>query len=269
MMDQFSPAERQVAEWLLQHRFDAARMKLAAVAEAAAVSEPTVVRFCRRIGCSGYSDFRLRWAASRGQTSETVHAVVNASDTAATVLRKVFDTGITELQRVRNGLNADHLENAAASLSEATRILFAGVGASAVVALDATNKFFRLGLACTALTDEPTILQAAATCAPRQVLFLISKGGQGEALQQAMAAAAACGATTMALTAPGSPLAASARYTLPVDTTEDTAIYTPMSSRLAQLTVLDVLQVCTAMAGGEQARRHLEASKSILKHDLR
>lgn len=269
MMEQFSPAERRVAEWLLQHRFDATRMKLAVVADGAGVSEPTVVRFCRRIGCSGYSDFRLRWVAGRGQSTESVHAVVDAADTAATVVRKVFDTGISELQRVRNGLNADHLNNAARSLSTATRILFAGVGASAVVALDATNKFFRLGLACTALTDEPTILQAAATCGPQQVLFVISKGGQGEALQQAMAAAAACGATTMALTAPGSPLARLARHTLPVDTTEDTALYTPMSSRLAQLAVLDALQVCTAMAGGEQARRHLEASKSILKHDLR
>lgn len=264
----FSPAEKRVADWLLAHPYEVSRAKLATISEHADVSEPTIVRFCRRIGCRGFSDFKLRWAASSFERGDGVHAQVNSGDDTDTIIRKVFDSSTRELERVSHGLNSESMQTAAATIAKASRLLFAGVGASAIVAKDAENKFFRLGLACTAFTDEPTVRQAAATSDTNQVFVAISKSGESQAMIEAMKLARRAGAIGIAMTAPGSRLAKAAELVLLIDAEEDTSAFTPMSSRLAQLAVLDALQVCTVIAGGESAQRKLEASKAALTTPL-
>ncbi|MEO0573966.1 MAG: MurR/RpiR family transcriptional regulator [Pseudomonadota bacterium] len=263
--DQFSPAERRVADWLLSHPFQIADMRLAEVARAAAVSDPTVVRFCRTVGCSGFSDLKLTLARQLATQTDLVHADVERRDDAHTVTRKIISASIYELQRVADSLDSEQVANVAAQLVGARRILFAGVGASAMVAHDAHNKFFRLGLPTAPFTDAPTIAQAGATSNANTVLIGISKTGESTAITQGMARAQALGALGVAITAPGSSLAKQADIALFVDAVEDTATFTPMSSRLAQLAVLDVLQVSTAIAGGSVMQRHLEASKQALQ----
>ncbi|MFK8054088.1 MAG: MurR/RpiR family transcriptional regulator [Woeseiaceae bacterium] len=261
----FTRAEQKVAHWVTRHPYAVSGARLATVAADADVSEPTVVRFCRRIGCKGFSDFKLRWAASAHSRRDQAHAEVDLNDNAETIIRKVFNSSLRELERVMLGLNSDALQTAAASIAKADRLLFAGVGASAVVAKDAENKFFRLGLGCTALTDEPTVRQAAATCDKNQVFVAISKSGESAAMIDAMTLARRSGALGIGVTAPGSTLAKSASLALLIDAKEDTSAFTPMSSRLAQLAVLDALQVCTVIAGGAPTLKKLDASKAALQ----
>ncbi|MEL6870797.1 MAG: MurR/RpiR family transcriptional regulator [Pseudomonadota bacterium] len=262
--DQLSPAEQRVADWLLVHPFRIADMRLAELAKAAGVSDPTVVRFCRSIGCRGFSDFKLSLARQLATQTDVVHADVDRHDDAATVTRKVVSASIRELQRVQQTLDQEQLMRIAQRLVAARRILFAGVGASALVAHDAHNKFFRLGLPTAPFSDAPTIIQAGATSDAETVFIGISKTGESTAITDGMQAAQALGATGVAITAAHSTLARQANMALLVDSTEDTATFTPMSSRIAQLAVLDVLQVCTAIAGGAAALAHLEASKKAL-----
>ena len=87
---------------------------------------------------------------------------------------------------------------------------------------------------------------------------------ESAAIVDAVAAARAAGAATIALTSPASRLAAAAETTLFIDVDEDTAMYTPMSSRLAQLAMLDTLQICTAIRAGDAALVNLDASKAAL-----
>lgn len=260
-----SPAEKRVAQWLLAHPGAIPEQRLVTLAREAGVSEPTVIRFCRSIGCSGFSDFKLRVTRYLATHTDGLHAAVSASDDTATISRKVFAASIRELQRVQQSINTHRLQQAADAIAAARRVLFIGVGASALVAQDAHNKFFRLGIACAAFTDGPTIAQAAAISGADTFVVAISKTGVSRDIITAVELARSVGASSCAITTPGSPLAAAADIALLVDIDEDTTMYTPMSSRLAQLAVLDVLQVCTAIAGGDAALAHLEASKAALQ----
>lgn len=261
-----SRAEKRVAVWLLEHPAAVPALPLATLARQAGVSEPTVVRFCRSVGCSGFSDFKLRVTRYLATHVEGLHAAVSASDETATIAHKVIGASVRELQRVQQTLDTTMLQVIAARVAAARRILFIGVGASALVAQDAHNKFFRLGLACAAFCDGPSIAQAASVSDMHTVVIAISKTGESADIIDALIRARGTGATSVAITTPGSRLAKAAELALLVDVDEDTAIYTPMSSRLAQLAVLDVLQVCTAIVGGETALAHLQASKAALQH---
>lgn len=259
-----SPAERRVANCILNDPHSLTSMRMAELARKAGVSDPTIVRFCKKIGSDGFDALRLAVARHLATDPGGIHASVSDGDSADVVTRKVFASTISELRRVQQSLRPDSLNHAADALLSARRIVFVGVGASAVVAMDANNKFFRLGLPTAAFTDGPTIVQAGATTAKGSCLVAISKSGHSHDVIRATQLAQQRGATTIAVTLPGSPLATACDLTLVVDAEEDTTAFTPMGSRIAQLAVLDALQVCTALAGGHTTREHLEASKLAL-----
>jgi RpiR family carbohydrate utilization transcriptional regulator len=172
---------------------------------------------------------------------------------------------IRELTAVLNRLDPDLIDEAATRLARARSINFYGIGASGIVAEDAHNKFFRLGVACHCYRDQPTLLQAAAIADSGYAVIAISKTGSASAVSEAAREARLNGAWVMALTSPLSALSHAADLVVPIDIDEDTGNYTPMSSRLAQLAVLDVLQVAFALKLGTRGIQKLERAKAILR----
>ena len=259
-----STAERRVANWVLDNPHRVVALPLARIAAAAAVSEPTVVRFCRSVGSRGFSDFKVRIAQDLASGAATVHAHVRPGDDANDIVAKVMGGSIRELSAVQRSLDASRIEQAIATLAAAERIDFFGVGASGIVVQDAFNKFFRLGTPCAAYCDAPSLLQAAAIADARHAIIAVSKTGDTLPVVEACLRAKRNGARVIAVTSPMSPLAGAADTAVLVDVREDTDVYTPMSSRLAQLAVLDVIQVAYAMQLGPRGTDKLRRAKAAL-----
>jgi len=259
-----SRAEQRVARWVLEHPRKAARATLAEVAKQCGTSEPTVIRFCRHVGLGGFRDFTIRLTETLSRPGSNVHTNVSADDTAADAVSKVLDASIRSLIDMRSQLSAMPFEDALAAMVPARQLAFAGLGASGHVANDACHKFFRLGIPCTALTDPPSILQFAAIAETQDVLVITSHTGDWPELIRASEIARSRGATVIALTNPYSPLAAACRIVFDCPALEDSSVYTPMSSRLAHLALLDALQVALALAMGSTAVERLRLSKEAL-----
>jgi RpiR family carbohydrate utilization transcriptional regulator len=260
-----SRAEQRVARWVLEHPRKAARATLAEVAKQCGTSEPTVIRFCRHVGLGGFRDFTIRLTETLSRPGSNVHTNVSAEDTAADAVSKVLDASIRSLIDMRSQLSSMPFEDALAAMVPARQLAFAGLGASGHVANDACHKFFRLGIPCTALTDPPSILQFAAIAETQDVLVITSHTGLWPELIRASEIARSRGATVIALTDPNSPLAAVCRIVFDCPALEDSSVYTPMSSRLAHLALLDALQVALALAMGSTAVDRLRRSKSALQ----
>jgi RpiR family carbohydrate utilization transcriptional regulator len=260
-----STAERRVADWISENPELVLAWPLARIARDVGVSEPTVIRFCRSLGCSGFSDFKMKMAQSLAKQDSLLHADVKKGDSAQEILAKVMGRSIRELTSVLNRLDPAIIEQAANILGRAKSLNFYGIGASGIVAEDAHNKFFRLGIPCHCYRDQPTLLQAAAIADAGYAIVAISKTGSQSAVVSAAIEARSNGARVIALTSPLSALAVASDLVIPVDIDEDTGNYTPMSSRLAQLAVLDVLQVAFALKLGSKGIQKLERSKLVLR----
>ena len=263
-----SPAEQRVARWVLRHPREAAGATLARLAREAETSEPTVVRFCRRIGLKGYRELAIRLTEATSNPVSYLHRDVTADDTSSDAIFKVMDASIQTLIDMRSQLSSMPIDAAVNAMCDARQIAFAGLGASGHVANDACHKFFRLGIPCTSLTDTPMILQFAAIAEADDVLVLLSHTGRWNDFTRAARLARDRGATVIAITNPDSEIAAEASLLLPCQLIEDTSVYTPMSSRLAQLALLDALHVALALARGETASDSLRRSKDALKTDF-
>ncbi len=266
-LDTLSRSEKRVAEWLLAHPREALGSTLAQVSRECGTSEPTVVRFCRRVGLGGFRELGIRLAESLSSPASYVHRDVGPGDSSSDAALKVMNASIQSLIDMRATLSAMPIDDAVTAMSNARQITFAGLGASGHVARDACHKFFRLGVPCSSLIDTPMILQFASIAEANDVLVLVSHTGRWPQIARAATLARQRGATVIAITNPDSHLASEASLLFPCRVTEDTSVYTPMSSRLAQLALLDAIHVALALASGKSAAGRLRTSKDALNSE--
>jgi glucokinase len=248
-----SPAEKRVADYVLAHPRSAMNDPIVQIALAADVSQPTVIRFCRSLGCEGLSDFKLRLASGLTGTVPLTHTQVTGEDTMLELGVKVLGNTASAILQVRDHLNRDAIARAVDLLNAAERIEFYGAGHYGVVAQDAQFKFLRLGLSSTSYADARLQQLASKVVAPGVVVVIISSTGRVTELLDAADMARARGAKVVAITAGQSPLARRADVALLVDHVEDVATHMPMISRILYLLMIDILAVGVAMRRGAQS----------------
>ncbi|WP_271009099.1 glucokinase [Paucibacter sp. B51] len=242
-----SPAEARVADHVLAHPRSALNDPIVEIARAANVSQPTVIRFCRTLGCEGLSDFKLRLASGLTGTVPVTHTQVKGDDSMLELGAKVLGNTASAILQVRSQLNRDMIDRAVALLLKAGRIEFYAVGHYGVVAQDAEFKFLRFGMSSCAYTDPRLQLLAANVLKPGDVAVVISNSGRLPELLEVVEKAKARGAYVVAITAGQSPLARKADVALIIDHVEDVSTHLPMVSRILHLLVIDILAVGVAM----------------------
>ncbi len=237
----------------------------AALAELAGVSEPTVHRFCIALGYKGFPDFKLALAAELAQRQPRIARDIEPEDSTGTVAAKIFEAAHASLHDTLQALRAQDIAAAVDALANAGSVMLCGLGASASVATDAQHKLLRFPLHVSAHSDIINQRIAATGLGGGDCLLCISHSGRSEAIIELARLAAQNGATVIAITAAGSPLARECTVTLGVEGGEDTDIYTPMSSRIAQLAVIDTLVACLAQRQPDLFAQHLEQVKRNLR----
>lgn len=242
-----SGAEQRVADWVLANPRSALSDPIVDIARQAGVSQPTVVRFCRSMGCSGLSDFKLKLASGLTSTIPVSHTQVKRTDSTHELGAKVLDNTAAAVLKARDEINSDAVQRAIDMLLTARRVDFYAVGQYGIVATDAQYKFLRFGVPTAAYTDPRVQQLAAAVLGPGDVLVAISGSGKVEELQGAVETALERGARVIALVPSHAPLAKRATLAITIDHTEDVATQMPMISRILHLALVDVLAVGVAM----------------------
>ena len=262
---QLRKSELKVADHVLNDPASVMHSSMAELAHGVGVSEPTIVRFCRAIGCSGFQDLKLKLAQSLAAGASFGQFSIHESDSVADFSLKIFDTTLHSLMEVREHLDTHALERAIAAIAHAPRVEFYGFGASGAVASDAQHKFFRLLLSAAAYSDPHMQAMSAVTLKPSDVAICISQSGRSKDLLITANLVREAGATLITLCPSQTPLADLATVNLAIDVHEDTDIYTPLTSRIAHLVVIDVLAMGVAMARGPDLVNHLKSVKRSLR----
>ena len=248
-------SELKVADHVLLDPAAVMHSSMADLAHNVGISEPTIVRFCRAIGCSGFQDLKLKLAQSLAAGASFGQFAIHEDDSVADYSLKIFDTTLHTLMDVREKLDPVALQRAE----------FYGFGASGAVAADAQHKFFRLLLTAAAYSDPHMQAMSAVTLKPTDVAICISQSGRSKDLLITANLVRESGATLITLCPSQTPLAELATVNLAIDVHEDTEIYTPLTSRIAHLVVIDVLAMGVAMARGPSLVNHLKSVKRSLR----
>jgi RpiR family carbohydrate utilization transcriptional regulator len=250
-------SEKKVADYVLANLNDVINMRIVDLAAQADVSEPTVVRFCRAVGCDGYQEFKLSLAQQLASSPSYGKVAVTDTDSVADFSHKIFDSTIDTLLKVRDSLNPVNIHKAITALTNANRVEFYGHGASAAVASDAQHRFFRLQLASAAYSDTHIQKMSALSLQKGDVVVAISQSGRTRSLLDTIELVKDMEAIVIGMAPSGTPIAEAATIPICIDVAEEFEIYTPLSSRIAHLAVIDVLAVGVAQRKGPRLQGHL------------
>lgn len=261
-----SPAEQSVADAVLSNVNAAVAASNAEIAQRANVSEPTVTRFCRSVGCAGVRDFKLRLARSL-----VVGELFLASDKPAEVphdktlppfWNSILGEARLALRKVEAQLDPLAVQDAGALVANAGRVVVLGLGGSSGSLAEETQvRLFRFGVPIVAYKDPYHALMNVSTFGPKDVLIAISATGRTREALKCVELAKNYHGNSIAITRPGSALAKASDVSLTVDIPEYPDAITPSASRFGFLMAIDLLAAATGYGLGDQARENLRRIK--------
>jgi DNA-binding MurR/RpiR family transcriptional regulator len=247
-------AEQRVADFVCTHQKEMIYLPITELAEKTLTSESTVVRMCQKAGFKGYQDLKLTLAQDIVSPLQSIHEEVTLSDDIQTVMSKVFQSIVQTLQYTRDVIDFQELERAAEVLMDARRVAVFGLGNSSSVAMDLSHKFMRLGFSATAYTDSHLQAIAASFLTTGDVALGVSHSGSSRDVVEALAIAREGGATTVCITNYGkSPITKVADIKLFTASEETKYRVLALSSRIAQLGIVDSLYTYLALRRGQKA----------------
>ncbi|MGR4871043.1 MurR/RpiR family transcriptional regulator [Variovorax sp. LARHSF232] len=267
-MDGLPTAQRSVVQCMLDDPSAAVAATVEQLAQQAGVSMPTIVRTCRSFGFDSVREFMLALAQDLAVRGSYLHRSVRADDSANDVTSKIVHAAVSSLTELGRRIDVEVLDQVATRLATARRIDCYSVGAaSTFMAGELQSRLFRLGRTANAIFDAHQQLVSASTLGPDGVAFVISHVGRMPYTLEAARFARSQGATVVALTQPGTPLAEIADHLLAVSVPQDAVMRVGTEAYLAHLVVIEILMVRLAQKLGPVATRGLAQFKQLLhKH---
>ena len=249
-------SEKLVADVVIQSTPEVLEVSVIGLAEMAGVGEATVIRFCRKLGFKGFQGFKMILAAEMMQNNSRIQRE-NAENSSAQErlfhMQEAYRQAVDETVRM---LDLEKVEEACAAILSCKKLLFFGVGASGLTALEAKFKLMRIGFNVDAATDGHMMAMQAALLESGGVAVGISYSGGAIDTVDALRAAKENGATTICFTHfYESEIMKYADICLMVGARELPTDCTALASKAAVLFVLDFLY-------GELTDRIKEAADS-------
>ena len=259
-----SKSDKKLSAIILKDPNAIIHLSIAKLASTADVSEPTVNRFCHKLGCDGYPDFKLRLAQEISSTGQIFVQDLHSEDDSSAVMNKIMTAIQKSMQSLAQSLKPEALNLAAEKITECKSVNFFGMGASSSVTLDAQHKFFRLGIPVIAHTDFINQRMICSMMSSDDVVVFISYSGRTEAMVHNARIAKQRGAVIIGLTSQGLLLSKLCDVVLNAVEIEDTDLFTPMTSRIIHLAVIDMLAANVAIKLGGSIEENIKSIKQNL-----
>ena len=256
----FSKVFRRIADSVLEHPDQVLASNIHQLGRELEIAESSIVRFCKALGYSGFSELKLMLAKYGRQSSKIIFENLKDGSPEA-VSREIFSLSIETLQIAAEQLDFSAIQKAADMLNRAGRIVICGVGASASVAESFAAHLLRIGIAAEASTDGELMQMTARGADARTLFVAITKSGRNLPLVRAFELAKARGAMTVCLTG---------FEQTPIERFCDVRIvhYCPstilMSSRIVQSTIIDCLCINAVIQRKEEAERIYAENREVL-----
>lgn len=270
-----NPQERIVAEFILEHPEQTVKLSVQKLAKLTGVSEATIIRLSRSLHCNGFKDLKMRIVTDLAQSAQASKASdsyqeIQPNSSVAELIHSISHNNAQSIQDTLSVLSVEEVERAIQAIGAARKICIFGIGASAVIAKDFTQKLTRIDRWCEAAYDFNSQATLAANLKEGDVAFGVSYSGQTEDIIGSLSIAKQNRATIISLTKFGSnPVSDLADIRLFTSSLEKSIRSGAMASRITQLNVIDILYVGVAQLRYEESVQLLEKTRKAVSRSKR
>jgi RpiR family transcriptional regulator, carbohydrate utilization regulator len=252
ILPSLGPKATRIAEFILRRPEDVIHMSVTEVAELVESSEGSVVGLCQRIGLAGFQQLKIGVATDLVQPVQFIHEDLKQTDTPTEVVAKITHSNIQALYDTQSIIDVAELERATTAISTAGRVEVYGIGSAAPIAEDAHYRMLRIGLNSKVEIDSHRQAISASLTGPDVATLTISHSGSTRETIDATRLAKEAGATTIGISNYGrSPIQAYTDIILYTMAKETRFRTEAMTSRIAQLCIVDILIACLALRNYE------------------
>ena len=257
-----SKVGKRIADYILADPVHITSISIQQMAAELDIAESSIIRFCKIVGCAGFSEVKLLLAKYSPKSVRTIFEDLSETDSISTISESVFSRNIDTLERALQLLDFEKIEQAVGVLSRAENILILGVGASGTIAADFYIRLMRIGIRAVSLTDSHLMQIQASQCGPDTAVIAISHTGKTREIVSAVRTARECGAPTIGITGyPDTSLKEVSDICLELYSPEQLFV----SPRVAQFSLIDTLYVSLAIRRKDSVVQNIERMNEVLK----
>ena len=268
------PAQKKVADFVLKHPEKAASSTISELSKAVGISTASVVRFCEDIEFSSFTAFRLAVsvASEQRRVAREIFAVdrdeIDPNDSMHEVVAKTVFHEVEAIQQTGSNLDLKTLEKVVGLITKAKRIELFGLGSSSLATQDLRQKLHRIGLFAFDSPDNHQAITSSALMNPGDVGIVFSHSGVTPETLEVLKIMKRSGAKTVAVTNfPESVISRNADFRLTTVAKETRYRSGAMSSRIAQLALVDFLFVRIMQLRLESAELLLQRTYEAVRGD--
>jgi RpiR family transcriptional regulator, repressor of rpiB and als operon len=262
MKPHLTPLEAKVVDSVMARRDFTHETALKEVADEAAVSEAMVIKIAKKLGFSGYRDFRQNLVDYVRVSDPEMREELSPADSPREIVNKVFGASKQALEETLAIADIEAYDRAADFIAGARQRDFYGVGGSAQIA----RKFLRIGVRASVFDDAHMMAMSASLLGTADVAIGFSHSGSTLVTIEALQIARKSGARTIAITNYlSSPIAEVADVVICSTAQGSPLLGENAAARIAQLTILDTIFVLVAQRNYKAADANLAKTKAAVR----
>ncbi|MCH3918363.1 MAG: MurR/RpiR family transcriptional regulator [Spirochaetia bacterium] len=258
----FSKKEKIIADYILNDPSLGISPSIDSLAENIGISESTLVRFAKKLGYTGYQQFRIALVEETVKRESNLFELpINKEDDEIDI---IFSAAISTLQSTQKYLDRNSIKKASKWINEADKTIMLGLGGSNIVSEDAFHKLMRTGINCVFAQDFHIQLMLVSQLTKNDVVLVTSHTGVNKDTMSLMDEAKEKGSKIILLTSnKRSPLAMKADLVLSVSVTTQTPVAESFTGRIAQMMIIDTVYV-ELMKIRKTGMKSLESMRDII-----
>ncbi|MGL5647805.1 MAG: MurR/RpiR family transcriptional regulator [Clostridium sp.] len=175
-----SKSDKILEKYIEENPMECIYKSITEIANEVNIGEATITRFARKLGFTGFQEFKLTLAKkiSKSKNTNIINTTMQQNEEIEKWAKKLLEANKLSLDKTLSNLSLDSVVQVRELLLRANKIVFFGIGNSAIAAMDANYKFMRIGLNTNIANDSHTMLMMTSLLKRNDVVFLISHTGE-------------------------------------------------------------------------------------------
>ncbi|SCJ10186.1 MurPQ operon repressor [uncultured Eubacterium sp.] len=267
--DSLYDAEKKAADYLIAHQEDVINMSVSELAQNCDTSQATIIRFCKKIGCGGFHQLKLKLAGEQSRQEEPAASNEINIDNMEQSLHNIMTSKVEEIKATFHNFDKKDLREVVDAVLKADLIEFAAMGNTIPIAMDGTYKFNQLGLHAVTSPIWETQEAFARTMKEGDVFFAISASGASKRLIRMAEIVKKRGGVTVVITNQSrAPLTEICDHVI-ITATREHVFYDQVSfTRMAAMAVIDTLFMLLLSTKDDFFENVAEHERSVIEEKL-
>ncbi|CAD5353384.1 SIS domain-containing protein [Enterobacter cancerogenus] len=271
-ISKLAPGERKIAEYLLNNLDDLNGLSSKNMSMIVGVAQSSISKFCKKMGAKGFSELKLSLLLEHNKNQAEIkrnphlHGSTNSNDTLPIIAEKLLHSNIESMRNTIDNLDFEKLEEVINLIDKSHKIQIIGIGGSALVAQDLTNKLLKIGYSAIFNLDTHAQISVTQTLHSDDLLIALSYSGETNEIVLAANVAKKCKAKIIAITSYcDSRLKKIADINLITVSDESKWRSSSLSTRIAQASIIDIIFVGLIRLNDKASIRHIKRSNTLIK----